>query len=170
MIVISTFRENKRTMADCLCDCSSQCIKRLSHLKGGGIRSCGSNCPYKPNNGPHPLLVSANRAFCGAYDDGNLTLEQFYLLSQLNCWYCGTTPANSNIVSACQNDNSPYRSLYLLNYNGLDRIDNNQSHNVDNVVPCCHHCNWAKRDMTPDEFASWLERFHKHQILLAKSA
>jgi hypothetical protein len=37
-------------------------------------------------------------------------------------------------------------------------MDNTCGYTSDNVVPCCKTCNMAKRDMTVQEFTSWLKR------------
>lgn len=37
-------------------------------------------------------------------------------------------------------------------YTGLDRLDNEEGHTVDNCVPCCWPCNFARNDYwSPDE-------------------
>lgn len=46
-------------------------------------------------------------------------------------------------------------------YNGLDRVDSKLPHNINNVVPCCIHCNKAKLDRTQDEFYAWVEKVHR---------
>lgn len=43
-------------------------------------------------------------------------------------------------------------------YNGIDRVDNNKGYTITNSVPCCKDCNFAKRDMTHDEFIAWVTR------------
>jgi len=132
LTVLSTFRKNKKTWVNCICDCGSPCIKGLGHLKEGATRSCGQRCPYCPIRKRHPLITLANRIFISVgYNDGDLTVEQFYMLSQLDCWYCGKPAINSNIVKRYKNNHSIYH------YNGLDRFDNNQKHIINNVVPCC---------------------------------
>jgi 5-methylcytosine-specific restriction endonuclease McrA len=54
-------------------------------------------------------------------------------------------------------------SLGIYTYNGLDRIDNTQQlHNVENLVPCCSICNYAKRDFTTDEFLSHMKLVYQN--------
>ena len=49
-------------------------------------------------------------------------------------------------------------------YNGVDRIDNNSGYDIDNCAPCCHQCNWAKKNLTKADFLNWIERVYKTVI------
>lgn len=44
---------------------------------------------------------------------------------------------------------------WRLIYNGIDRIDNAKGYTIENSVTCCKRCNFAKRNMSYDEFISW---------------
>ena len=70
------------------------------------------------------------------YIDG-LKFEEFITLSKLDCFYCG-----------CK----PYNTRFNLNWNGIDRINNNLDHNINNCVPCCKNCNRFKRDLDINKF------------------
>ena len=49
-------------------------------------------------------------------------------------------------------------------YNGLDRVDNNLPHTLENCVTCCKHCNYAKRDMSQQKFLEYRQqRFNYFQ-------
>ncbi len=74
-----------------------------------------------------------------AYD---LPDELVFELIQQPCGYCGLI--------------EPHR------YNGLDRIDNKVGYIESNVVTCCRWCNFAKGDMSFEEFASHIERLSTH--------
>jgi hypothetical protein len=77
------------------------------------------------------------------YSDTDLTINEFaYLISQ-PCYYCKSI--NSNNWNG-------------FKYNGLDRIDNNLNHNKQNIVPCCKHCNYAKRNMKYIDFINHLNK------------
>ena len=80
-------------------------------------------------------ILKLKRIWKEVYFD--ITFKQFSYLSQLNCYYCGIKPGNKI--------NNTY-------YNGLDRINNNLDHNINNVVPCCKRCNFAKNNRSIDEF------------------
>lgn len=38
--------------------------------------------------------------------------------------------------------------------NGIDRRDPNKGYTVENCVPCCEQCNYAKLDYTEDEYVN----------------
>ncbi len=80
------------------------------------------------------------------YSDGCL-FETFLELSQQECHYCGSKPAN--------------QSKGFI-YNGLDRIDSDLDHSPSNIVPCCKHCNFAKRDLPYDAFLDLIMKIHKN--------
>jgi hypothetical protein len=48
-------------------------------------------------------------------------------------------------------------------YSGIDRLDNNIGYVSGNCVPCCSVCNYAKRDMTVDQFKNWIKRIYINQ-------
>lgn len=70
-----------------------------------------------------------------------ISIDNFIELSQQNCFYCQRPPSNK-----CK------RSKKIFIYNGLDRIDSNKTHSLDNVVPCCKICNFAKNNLTLQDF------------------
>lgn len=106
--------------------------------------------------------ISVKCVFSGNYNDGDLTLEQFYQLSQMNCFYCGCKPSNkSNKIATTKTYSHLSQDIInsaLFIYNGLDRIDSNKLHTLDNVVACCKQCNWAKDHLSFDEFMQWKNR------------
>ena len=59
----------------------------------------------------------------------------FRSLVQDPCRYCGADPSG-----------------------GIDRRENGEGYTLVNSVPCCAQCNYAKRDLTEEEFSSWLRR------------
>jgi hypothetical protein len=84
------------------------------------------------------------------YKDGKITLEQFYQLSQLPCYYCGMEKTNK---FNCGKNIKGY-----FYYNGIDRIDNSKKHDFDNVITCCSYCNFAKSDGSLEDILIWKDR------------
>ena len=78
-----------------------------------------------------------------------LTLEDVTKLITQNCYYCNSGPL-------------PYQnsSNLLLQYNGIDRVDNSIGYVIENCVTCCKQCNYAKRAQTKEEFLSWVKRIY----------
>jgi hypothetical protein len=84
-----------------------------------------------------------------------LTTEQMLVLMAQPCHYCGAQPSNKS-------KNPYYHGAYV--YSGIDRVDNDKGYLLDNVVPCCIHCNVAKRSRTRDEFLAWVEAVYLHAV------
>lgn len=42
--------------------------------------------------------------------------------------------------------------------NGIDRVDSSIGYTIQNSVPCCKICNYAKHNLTLEEFTLWLDR------------
>lgn len=84
-------------------------------------------------------------------------------LFRLDCYYCGLEPSN---VYSPYNDERYKTETHLqnlLHYNGIDRIDNNKGYFLMNCVPCCKTCNYAKRDMSLEEFENWIDRIIEYK-------
>ena len=45
---------------------------------------------------------------------------------------------------------------------GVDRLDNYLGYSVDNSVASCKRCNYAKNDMSLNEWQDWINRIAKH--------
>lgn len=86
-----------------------------------------------------------------------LTRDQIKLLMTGACYYCGNLPANTVHIFAGRYDES--RAIF---YNGIDRVDNTKGYIIENCVSCCKQCNWAKRDLTSDQFKNWIKRLYLH--------
>lgn len=67
-----------------------------------------------------------------------LSLDEFLTFWQKPCSYCG------DIVETI----------------GLDRVDNNKSYKIDNLVSCCKFCNYMKRKMSPSKFLGQVEKIY----------
>lgn len=110
----------------------------------------------------HLYELSIKCVFNKCYNDGDLTIKQFYQLSQMNCYYCGSTPSNiSNkaAITKYYKNNSKFNiNTGIFIYNGLDRIDSKLKHNYNNLVACCKRCNFAKDHLSIDIFMSWIDR------------
>lgn len=65
--------------------------------------------------------------------DFTLSRDLFISLAALPCHYCGQ------------------ESTETLP-NGLDRVDSALSYCIENVVPCCKVCNWAKNELSTQQY------------------
>lgn len=145
-----------------LCDCGIELwvyprrVEDGRHRFAPGYRRCSARCTMprvtsvRIRSGPRrkaaPKSLSSARLFRslirGARDrdlDLSITLSQFESLRAVGeCHYCGGA--------------LPPKSY------GLDRIDNARGYDIDNVVPCCTMCNWARGGcLSYDEFRAAMD-------------
>jgi len=174
----STIGKQKRRIVRCICDCGNEKLIPLTYLRRGHTNSCGcklletsmSNIKLAHKKlfddgtwGKDPQMISARKVWIDAYSDGDLSLADFMILSQQNCFYCGKLP--SNCRNAVCDRNSEFRKLNgNFIYSGLDRVNNNLGHMKDNVVPCCIDCNKAKCERSQDEFLEWIKIIYNKQF------
>lgn len=82
-----------------------------------------------------------------------LSFEDFFYLTQQNCYYCGVVPSKF------------YKSKYAKKgfyYNGIDRINNDLGYLKSNSACCCRDCNNAKSDLTQEEFINRIKKCYEH--------
>lgn len=162
--VVKEFVETKgrmhRFVLQCKCETTSN--YSIENLKQGYIReSCGctiergtwarkSNEVVSVNSIISKYRISARRRNL----EFALDKELFSSLIEQNCHYCGAEPGNTY-----KHDVEPYTKKY----NGIDRVDNSKGYLPNNVVPCCKHCNWMKRDFNKDDFLSHIGRIYNYR-------
>jgi hypothetical protein len=117
---------------ECKCDCGNITNVSTVKLNTGHTKSCG--CLNLPGD---QRLLAARFEYSRRYNDGDLTYEEFYELSQKDCNYCGKPPSNGNEI---------------FKWNGLDRVDSKFPHNKNNVVSCCMRDNTMKSNRNVGEF------------------
>ena len=150
------------------CDCGNEVAYRIHYVKKGAATSCGCK-RHEPR--PNRRLESGEAAFNGllysykqtAVDRGHtfmLSKEEFKSLTKQNCHYCGIEPKQVSTDPSWFGD-------YV--YNGIDRLDSNIGYNLSNVVACCKTCNYAKRQMTIDEFKEWILKVYNNLGLKCNS-
>jgi len=158
------------TMWKCICSCDGkELVVSGQSLRNGSSKSCG--CLQKEivsNRAKKQFGEATFNSVLRTYKDGaksrnlefSLTDEEFYNLTQQNCFYCNSEP---NQISKNPNNNGDFI------YNGLDRVDSSKGYSKENVVPCCIQCNRAKTDLTQQKFYDWIDQVyhHIHQEILA---
>jgi hypothetical protein len=93
-----------------------------------------------------------------------LTLEEFYKLILLPCYYCGIE--NSNMLTF--NLKSKNKTVNFT-YNGIDRLNSDLPYKFDNCVPCCKLCNQLKMRRSEKQFLDHVFKIHNFQMQKAKT-
>lgn len=164
LIVLGKINKNKNNQSIylCKCDCGKEKKIRRSHLLDGRIKSCGCyrNECFSNRRKIEYGLSAKRRVYYNYISHArikkvsfNISFEQFLELTQKKCHYCDEKPSNI-FKDRCPNG--------YFTYNGLDRIDNIKGYTLDNVVPCCHTCNMAKRSMPYNEFIEWINKAYNN--------
>jgi len=140
---------------ECKCDCGSTKVVKSTHLTTGIVKSCGcyrKEFRLKEDSVERDLYVNYKKTAKSKGYSFNLSFEEFIKLTTMSCYYCGVEPSNIH-----KKRKKSYR------YNGVDRVDNSKGYVLDNCVPCCSTCNYAKRTMTKDQFLTWVKRIYINQ-------
>ena len=151
----------------CHCECGTEKSIRGENLYMGKVSSCG--CLQKEiaretgkafalpdgENQKRSILQSYKKRAKGLDLPFELSKEEFEKLLASDCSYCGSGPSNKRRRTG--------KSDEIFDYNGVDRISSDKGYTMDNVVPCCSICNYAKNDLPVEEFLAWAERVSIHQ-------
>ena len=86
----------------------------------------------------------------------DLTKEQFKLLTRENCYYCGIEP-----LQIYNKRGREYTHGYWV-YNGIDRKNDTCGYEINNCVPSCKVCNYAKQGLTDVEFFNHIDKIYKY--------
>ncbi|MFN9053387.1 MAG: hypothetical protein ACK5V6_10405 [Pseudanabaena sp.] len=158
----------------CQCDCGNQHLVLNKLL--GKVKSCG--CWKKEVNksvqGPALAAAAKRKSFSISATDYvakrkmalysrhkkgrssrewiefHLTFDEAKPLFFAPCHYCGahiTWSGNRKI---------------LTGLHGLDRINPSKHYEPGNVVSCCKRCNYAKNDMSTQEFKDWVSQVFRN--------
>ena len=151
-IVTGLHRGGKDRMASCRCDCGKTFATTLTRIRRKHALSCPSCASKKAwqdvrRLSPDELML--RRKERGYHRDAkrkgrewDLDRAKFRELIDAPCNYCGIEQSD-----------------------GIDRRDNSIGYTIENSVPCCEQCNYAKRNQTAEGFLAWVSRIAKFQDL-----
>lgn len=130
--------------AQCLCDCGGTLSVGVSRLFYGLTAMCRKCWKYSV----HPPVEVTGSVRFRQYKHSaryrghffELSLENVTTLCSAECRYCGLTPSK-----------------------GIDRRDSAKGYIIENCVPCCKRCNYAKREIAEADFLSWISRIATKQ-------
>jgi 5-methylcytosine-specific restriction endonuclease McrA len=167
-----------RKQWECICDCGTIKFLVSENLLGGHTNSCG--CLRKETstqqlltnpkmiqtriNNTLPSGDSSCNSVYNRYVQGakknvkkvwGLSRSDFKILTSSNCFYCGTPPIETH--------QGP-RSNGAYTYNGIDRVNSDLGYTLDNCVPCCKYCNYAKNSFDQYDFLEWTKRLANYKF------
>ncbi len=135
----------------CSCDCGREVVTSAGNLRSGNSNSCGCSRVLPENGAAINLLHGRYRRGAAERDFSfELSKEELRELVSQPCHYCGIEGGNT--LKDKRENREPFR------WNGIDRIDNSKGYVVENVVPSCRDCNFAKGPMTYEDFKGYLGR------------
>lgn len=150
-----------------VCECGTEKILPVGDIQRGNTKSCGclahefrtAKKGLRFGDGVAPFRCLYRQYKCSARHkkrDFQLTVEEFKNIINKNCSYCNCEPStvlcNPNVESDC------------LYYNGIDRKDSGIGYLLENSIPCCTSCNFAKSDLTEKEFLDKVEAIYNFRI------
>ncbi len=172
LLVVSQAESNKHghTKWNCLCDCGNTIIAYASDLKRGGRPSCGCLKSEKLSAlrklpigqaGLNNMFAQYRKNAINRNISFDLTHIEFSNLIDKNCHYCGVGPK----LKAFGDNRMSQRNVNgNFIYTGIDRKDSNQGYHYENCVTCCKTCNFAKNDMSYNEFIEYLDRLTTYRV------
>lgn len=89
--------------------------------------------------------------------DFEIPFDFFTKIINEDCYYCGDAPYSSIIHK--------YKNDLILKWNGMDRTNPDLGYTIDNVVPCCPPCNYAKLKQSKYAFLNWVKKVYEYQGL-----
>jgi 5-methylcytosine-specific restriction endonuclease McrA len=143
------------------CECGVKKVILGSLVRSGNTKSCGclsqelkKGKRISDNHSEITAIILGYKRH--AEDRGFLWLLSRQFVKNIinkNCFYCGSFPSNTKKTKNSIGDG--------LKYSGIDRVDSKKNYTEDNVVPCCSVCNYAKSNMSLEQFRLWSIRLGK---------
>lgn len=133
---------------ECKCECGEICYATQTDLNRGRRNFCKNCGTIKSHDSIlNDLYVRYKKGSIKRGYQFDLSISDFKKLISSNCYYCGIEPKQKHYKNGMR---------YGLIYNGIDRQNNNFGYILENCVPCCKFCNFAKSRFNEKEFIEWL--------------
>ena len=150
----------------CKCDCGISRNVRANNLLYGGTKSCGCSQVESACGEKKPLQEIALKELFSQYKfraarrgiKFSLSREMFQSLVFGKCYYCSSEL--SIFIRVTRRKSLPDR---LFSCNGVDRVNSFKGYVDGNVVSCCKNCNFAKRQLSVEEFYNWIEKVYSRR-------
>jgi hypothetical protein len=151
----------------CKCDCGTEHITAGYALRRGTVKSCGCIDKGRPR---HPDRIETilraqysskiRKSVKRRGIPNNLSFDDWKEIVLRACYYCGipyslTFLDDHHHVGTILSDTIVY-------CNGVDRIDSERGYSKENCVSCCTFCNFAKNNLSQQDFYKSIKRLHEH--------
>lgn len=146
----------------CLCECGNVHKVQGKSLRRGHSTQCRA-CMGRARKGKKDQAAFSRLYARYKYKatkrkrQWNLTKTVFRTLTKMNCYYCGSPPAQ---IQKPDRKQEHVGDDYV--YTGIDRVDNTRGYEQDNVLPCCGKCNFGKHNLTSQEYIEHCKAVAKH--------
>lgn len=156
----TTQRAHRSIVWDCICECGITLVLPESKLWDGkyGTQSCGCSRrkAFKYSRGFTRVYAQYKASAKKRRHEFTLSKAQFMVLTQNECFYCGTEPQQISIDPRIHDPE--HQRQHTFRYNGIDRVDNTVGYSISNCVSCCRICNIMKNNLTLSEFYSQIKK------------
>jgi len=147
------------------CVCGNEFIAKCTDLRINRTKSC-KDCAWAKRSKTKSIQVSQNQQMfkrlildrCKKHNiEISITVEDYGKIIKQNCFYCNDEPKLTTRFSTRK-----YVNAEPMFANGIDRIDSSIGYTLENCIPCCTSCNYAKHKLTQDEFYEKIRKIYKH--------
>jgi hypothetical protein len=136
----------------CKCECGNEHLANGTLLRSGGVKSCG--CILRDNQYETIKNIAYSVHQREAVDRGyvsELTFIQYCEIASRPCVYCNKFSIRKN-----------QRTKATLQFNSVDRRDNEPYYKLENSQSVCFDCNEMKMARTDKEFREHLQSIFQH--------
>jgi hypothetical protein len=165
----------------CICTCGKEiiCIGTWLRASKNSKISCGCQNYTRPHgNVKHSPEMSSRKALFNRMKQTarkrriswDLNFEDWLVITKEKCFWCGEEPFEKYNYAISKNGYSQMvHSTERVNncwitYNGIDRKDNNTGYTKENCQTSCKWCNFARNEMTDEQFRNWIRKVAKHAV------
>jgi hypothetical protein len=187
VVLGESHKKHSHTYWRCKCDCGKEHTTENNRLRRGAVKSCGclrsahadqinSSRRTDPSQKGWKYHYHSYKNNTNARTLGfDLTIDQFRDICSQDCFYCGQPPSleitgayesakRTSIRNQTRFHEDFYQQTKIL-ANGIDRVDSERGYQISNIVPCCSICNYAKSNLSQQDFFVWIKRVYNFSML-----